>query len=172
MPHTSGVAPLRYDTSSLRCRCALALALARPLTPFDLEAYLSFHFTKVGPQTRLMLETYARLAEKSALSSAALRLLPGVAIFPRDSVSAGLTRLRDPFPLDDPEKGLTTEAVRAEFGDALPTRHLGLVLRFARSAVGAERLGAGQARPENSDISILEKTEQRYLAPTCPKPRM
>jgi 2-dehydropantoate 2-reductase len=53
----------------------VALTLARPLTPFDLEAYLSFHFTKVGAQTRLMLETYARLAEKSALSSAALNEL-------------------------------------------------------------------------------------------------
>jgi 2-dehydropantoate 2-reductase len=52
-----------------------ALALARPLTPFDLEAYLRFHFTKVGPQTRLMLETYARLAEKFALESTALHAL-------------------------------------------------------------------------------------------------
>jgi hypothetical protein len=52
-----------------------ALALARSLTPFDLEAYLSFHFTKVGPQTRLMLETYAKRAEKSSISNAALHEL-------------------------------------------------------------------------------------------------
>jgi len=50
----------------------VALTLARPLTPFDLEAYLSFHFTKVGPQTRLMLQTYARHAEEAGLSKSAL----------------------------------------------------------------------------------------------------
>lgn len=52
-----------------------ALTLARPLAPFDLEAYLSFHFTKVGRQTRLMLETYAMLADKHGLSNVALREL-------------------------------------------------------------------------------------------------
>ena len=53
----------------------VALALARPLTPFDLEAYLNFHFTKVGPQTRLMLQTYARHAEEAGLSKSALDVL-------------------------------------------------------------------------------------------------
>jgi 2-dehydropantoate 2-reductase len=66
-------AAVRHILAPLPVR--VALTLARPLTPFDLEAYLSFHFTKVGAQTRLMLETYARLAEKSALSSAALNEL-------------------------------------------------------------------------------------------------
>jgi 2-dehydropantoate 2-reductase len=66
-------APVRRILSPLPVRAALALA--RPLTPFDLEAYLCFHFTKVGPQTRLMLETYARLAEKFALESTALHAL-------------------------------------------------------------------------------------------------
>lgn len=66
-------AAVRHILAPLPVR--LALALARSLAPFDLEAYLSFHFTKVGPQTRLMLETYARLAEKSALSSTALHEL-------------------------------------------------------------------------------------------------
>ncbi len=53
----------------------VALTLARPLTPFDLEAYLNFHFTKVGPQTRLMLQTYARHAEEAGLSKSALDVL-------------------------------------------------------------------------------------------------
>ena len=66
-------AAVRHILAPLPVR--VALALARPLTPFDLEAYLGFHFTKVGPQTRLMLETYARLAEKYALSNTALHVL-------------------------------------------------------------------------------------------------
>jgi 2-dehydropantoate 2-reductase len=41
----------------------LALRLAPRLTAFDLEAYLRFHFTKVGPQTRLMLGTWCTRAE-------------------------------------------------------------------------------------------------------------
>jgi hypothetical protein len=52
-----------------------AFTLARPLAPFPLEAYLRFHFTKVGSQTRLMLETYSRLADEAKLSSSALREL-------------------------------------------------------------------------------------------------
>ncbi len=66
-------AAVRHILAPLPVRAALTLA--RPLTPFDLEAYLRFHFTKVGPQTRLMLETYAKRAEESAQSSAALREL-------------------------------------------------------------------------------------------------
>jgi len=49
-----------------------ALTAAPHLTPFDLEAYLRFHFTKVGAQTRLMLETYARHAAEHALPGGAL----------------------------------------------------------------------------------------------------
>ena len=52
-----------------------ALTLAPHAAPFPLEAYLSFHFTKVGPQTRLMLETYAALADKAQLPNSALREL-------------------------------------------------------------------------------------------------
>jgi len=66
-------AAVRHILAPLPVRAALTLA--RPLTPFDLEAYLSFHFTKVGRQTRLMLETYSRLAEEWGLPSAALREL-------------------------------------------------------------------------------------------------
>jgi 2-dehydropantoate 2-reductase len=53
----------------------VALAMAPRLAPFDLEAYLQFHFTKVGPQTRLMLETYAAHARAVGGSSEALRRL-------------------------------------------------------------------------------------------------
>jgi 2-dehydropantoate 2-reductase len=37
-----------------RLAVAVALKLAPRFTPFDLEAYLEFHFSKVGPQTRLI----------------------------------------------------------------------------------------------------------------------
>jgi 2-dehydropantoate 2-reductase len=40
--------------------------------PFDLEAYLEFHFTKVGPQTRLMLETWVRHARDAGLPASAM----------------------------------------------------------------------------------------------------
>ncbi|MDR3606663.1 MAG: 2-dehydropantoate 2-reductase N-terminal domain-containing protein [Oligoflexia bacterium] len=41
--------------------------LAPRLVPFDLEAYLKAHFTKVGDQTRLMMEDYIRLGRDLAL---------------------------------------------------------------------------------------------------------
>ncbi|MCO4760662.1 MAG: ketopantoate reductase [Myxococcales bacterium] len=36
----------------------VVLRVAPRFTPFDLEKFLAYHFTKVGPQTRLMLDTY------------------------------------------------------------------------------------------------------------------
>lgn len=42
------------------------------VTPYDLEAYLKYHFTKVGAQTRIMLHTYRQKAEQLGLPSAAL----------------------------------------------------------------------------------------------------
>ena len=53
----------------------LGLAAGRRLSPFDLEAYLRFHFTKVGAQTRLMLETYRAHAQAAGLPSEALQQL-------------------------------------------------------------------------------------------------
>ena len=42
-----------------------ALGVARGVTPFPLEAYLRFHFTKTAPQTRFLLDTWvARGAER------------------------------------------------------------------------------------------------------------
>lgn len=45
----------------------LLLPLAARRTPFDLEAYLRYHFTKVGEQTRLMLRTYIELGREANL---------------------------------------------------------------------------------------------------------
>jgi len=63
-------APFRRALHPMAVR--LGLGAARRLAPFDLEAYLYFHFTKVGRQTRLMLETYATHARAAGLPSQAL----------------------------------------------------------------------------------------------------
>jgi 2-dehydropantoate 2-reductase len=49
-----------------------ALTLAARLAPFDLEAFLRFHFTKVGPQTRLMLGTWCARGPAAGISTPAL----------------------------------------------------------------------------------------------------
>ena len=43
----------------------LIIAIARSAAPFDLEAMLAFHFTKVGDQTREMLARYLELASET-----------------------------------------------------------------------------------------------------------
>ncbi len=43
------------------------------LAPFDLQAYLKFHFTKVGDQTRLMINEYVDAAERQKTDSKALK---------------------------------------------------------------------------------------------------
>jgi 2-dehydropantoate 2-reductase len=50
----------------------LALPVAARLAPFDLEAFLRFHFTKVGPQTRLMLGTWCARGLAAGISTPAL----------------------------------------------------------------------------------------------------
>lgn len=45
----------------------LLLPVAAGLTPFDLEAYLRVHFTKVGEQMRLMMKTYVDLGRSAGL---------------------------------------------------------------------------------------------------------
>jgi ketopantoate reductase len=53
------------------------LPLGARLVPFDLEAYLRVHFTKVHAQTRLMLEEYVALGRRKGLPVAQLEsLLP------------------------------------------------------------------------------------------------
>ncbi|HEX5746131.1 MAG TPA: 2-dehydropantoate 2-reductase N-terminal domain-containing protein [Archangium sp.] len=45
----------------------LLLPVASHLMPFDLEAYLRVHFTKVGEQMRLMMKTYVDLGRSAGL---------------------------------------------------------------------------------------------------------
>ncbi len=53
-----------------------ALLWAAPMAvPLPLETYLGFHFTKVGDQTRLFIDTYIRLAETQGKPSHALTAL-------------------------------------------------------------------------------------------------
>lgn len=52
---------------------ALAVGLAPRLTPFDLEVYFRYHFTKVGDQTRDTVKTYLALADVQGVSAPALR---------------------------------------------------------------------------------------------------
>lgn len=53
----------------------LAMPLVPAVFPFDIEVYLQYHFSKVGVQTRLMLDSYIALCEQHALPSSALREL-------------------------------------------------------------------------------------------------
>jgi ketopantoate reductase len=50
----------------------LVLAVAPRIMPFDLEAYLKVHFTKVGDQTRDFLRTYLALGRGAGLPTDAL----------------------------------------------------------------------------------------------------
>jgi hypothetical protein len=67
--HSLGRPPKRVPP---RLVVSVALKLAPRVIPFDLEAYLEFHFTKVGPQTRLMLETWVRHARDAGLPASAM----------------------------------------------------------------------------------------------------
>jgi 2-dehydropantoate 2-reductase len=53
----------------------LVIALAPRFSPFPLETYLQKHFTKVGEQTRLMLDTAIRRGRAAALPVEALTTL-------------------------------------------------------------------------------------------------
>ena len=53
----------------------LLLPIARHLFPFNLEVYLQYHFSKVGVQTRLMLESYMQLGEELNLPTSAIATL-------------------------------------------------------------------------------------------------
>jgi ketopantoate reductase len=53
----------------------LILRLMPLVFPFDIEVYLKYHFTKVGDQTRLMLEQYIAHAKKHELAHEANRHL-------------------------------------------------------------------------------------------------
>lgn len=51
------------------------LPLSRRMLPLDLETYLHYHFSKVGVQTRLILDTYIRVGQHHKLPVAALQAL-------------------------------------------------------------------------------------------------
>ena len=51
------------------------LRLAPAFTPFDLQTYIEYHFTKVGDQTRYLLRDYAETGGKQDQPVDALRAL-------------------------------------------------------------------------------------------------
>jgi 2-dehydropantoate 2-reductase len=53
----------------------LLLPLSASMLPLPLERYLRYHFSKVGVQTRLMLETYIRLGRQQGQDTQALQRL-------------------------------------------------------------------------------------------------
>ena len=53
----------------------IALGLAPRLVPFDFEAYVRSHFTKVGAQTRAMLAEYVRRGHAASLPVAEIERL-------------------------------------------------------------------------------------------------
>lgn len=53
----------------------IALAVAPRIMPLPLETYLKYHFSKVGVQTRQVLEEYAELGARAGLPTGALRRL-------------------------------------------------------------------------------------------------
>lgn len=63
--HGAQVAPTRLVLQPLASRALLALAPR--LLPLELEPYLHYHFSKVGVQTRQMLESYIALGERLQL---------------------------------------------------------------------------------------------------------
>ena len=55
----------------------MLIPLSQYLVPLPLETYLHYHFTKVGVQTRLMLDTYIRLGNHLGLPVLKLQELRG-----------------------------------------------------------------------------------------------
>ncbi|HEX5277944.1 MAG TPA: hypothetical protein VFW42_09775, partial [Fluviicoccus sp.] len=53
----------------------LALPLLKRVFPFDLQVYLRFHYSKVGVQTRLMLDSYIELGAARRLPVSSLQTL-------------------------------------------------------------------------------------------------
>ncbi len=74
----------------------LGLSVAPALLPFDLEVYLQYHFTKVGDQTRQLVDDWISLGEAQGNPTRALRVLrrllrgrtPEVVKFPSSKAEA------------------------------------------------------------------------------------
>ena len=52
--------------------------IAPKLMPLPIETYLKYHFTKVGDQTRLIVETYESLGNRFGLPTDAIKELRGL----------------------------------------------------------------------------------------------
>jgi len=53
------------------------LWIAPKVVPLPLEIYLDYHFTKVGDQTRLFMDTYIRMGQEQGLPTSSLETLRG-----------------------------------------------------------------------------------------------
>lgn len=71
----TGVPTAKFRPLLLPWLWRLLLPLASRMLPLPLEPYLHYHFSKVGVQTRLMLETYIRLGQQHGLETQALQKL-------------------------------------------------------------------------------------------------
>lgn len=69
--------PLRFRAVNQGLSYRVATSLAPRFTPFDLERYWRYHFTKVSAQTHLVLRGYTRDAAEAGLPHAALDELVG-----------------------------------------------------------------------------------------------
>ncbi|RJF89284.1 ketopantoate reductase [Oleomonas cavernae] len=65
--------PLKLAATSMVWR--LLIPLSRRTLPFDVEAALRYHFSKVGAQTRMLIDSYVDLGNKHGLPTAGLAAL-------------------------------------------------------------------------------------------------
>ena len=72
-----GAPPPWYRTLVRGFTMRCGFALAPHAVPFDLEAYLRYHFTKVRDQTRMMIAGYLDAAARHDLPADAVRTLKG-----------------------------------------------------------------------------------------------
>src|SRR5690606_6621506 len=74
----AGISPSRISNTLIKAATtptgieALTLLLPR-IMPFDIEAYLRIHFTKVGDQTRFFMKSFIHDGEVRGLPTGALR---------------------------------------------------------------------------------------------------
>ena len=78
--HELGTRPPWYTPFIRITAMRIAFAAAPHAVPFDLEAYLRYHFTKVGDQTRMMVGRYLEAAERLELPSGAIAELSSRAL--------------------------------------------------------------------------------------------
>ena len=75
-PHMSVRENMAYGLKIAKMpKAEIAERVARAATMLELEPYLEYHFTKVGQQTRDMLDSYIHLGERHGLPTDNLRQL-------------------------------------------------------------------------------------------------